>query len=285
MDITGTTKLTGLLGRPVAHSKSPAMHNCAFQALHLDYVYLCFDVGIEEMPKAVEGLKLAGIQGFNCTMPCKNIMAQLADELSPAAKLIGAVNTVVNQDGTLIGHNTDGVGFMASARAAGYDIIGKPMTLLGAGGAATAIAVQAALDGVSDLHIFSLRDQFFPRMEAIVKQLNADTSCHVTLNDFDSEAVLRDAISHSRILVNGTSVGMKPNTDASIITDISMFHSKLIVADVIYSPAETRLLRLAGTAGCPTFNGEYMLLYQGAEAFRLFTGHEMPVELVKEACF
>lgn len=285
MNITGTTKLTGLLGSPVAHSKSPAMHNCAFQALDLDYVYLCFDVGVEEMPKVVEGLKLAGIHGFNCTMPCKNIMAELADDLSPAAKIIGAVNTVVNQEGRLIGHITDGVGFMMSAKDAGYDLIGKPMTLLGAGGAATAIAVQAALDGVSDLHIFSIRDQFFPRIESIVTKLNAETTCHVTLHDFDNESILRDAIRHSDILVNGTSVGMKPNTDASIITDVSMLREDLIVSDVIYNPAETKLLRLAKSVGCPTFNGEFMLLYQGAEAFKLFTGHDMPVDLVKKTCF
>lgn len=285
MPVTGTTKLTGLLGRPVSHSKSPAMHNCAFQALGLDYVYLCFDVGVEEMPKVVEGLKLAGVQGFNCTMPCKNIMTELADELSPAAQLIGAVNTVVNHNGKLVGHNTDGIGFMMSANDAGHDIIGKPMTLLGAGGAATAIAVQAALDGVSDLHIFSIRDRFFCRMEQIVQQLNTETSCHVTLHDFDNDSILRDAITDSKILVNGTSVGMSPNTDASIITDITMFHNDLIVADIIYNPAETKLLRLAKEAGCATFNGEYMLLYQGAEAFKLFTGHDMPVELVKKNCF
>ncbi len=285
MNITGTTRLTGLLGRPVSHSKSPAMHNCAFQALGLDYVYLCFDVGTEEMPAVVEGLKLAGVRGFNCTMPCKHIMAELADELSPAASIIGAVNTVVNEDGRLIGHNTDGTGFVLAAKNAGHDMTGKTVTLLGAGGAATAIAVQAAIDGVTDLHIFSIRDSFYANMEQTVQKLNQQTKCHVTLHDFDRESVLRNAIADSAILINGTSVGMEPNPDASIITDPTMFHDGLAVADVIYSPAETKLLRLAREAGCATFNGEYMLLYQGVEAFRLFTGHDMPVELVKKTCF
>ncbi|MGN0242484.1 MAG: shikimate dehydrogenase [Lachnospiraceae bacterium] len=285
MNITGKTKLTGLLGRPVSHSISPAMHNLAFQKLDLDYVYLCFDVGVEEMPVALEGLRNIGIHGFNCTMPCKNIMAELADELSPAAKLIGAVNTVVNDNGRFIGHNTDGIGFMRATRDAGYDMTNQNVTLLGAGGAATAIAVQAALDGVSNLHIFSIPDQFYPRMEQITARLNEQTNCCVTLDTFDDESVLQDSIANSAFLINGTSVGMAPNIDRSIIHDASMFHQDLIVSDVIYNPSETKLLRMAREAGCRTYNGHYMLLYQGAEAFRIWTGEDMPIELVKRECF
>ena len=131
--ITGHTKLTGLLGSPVAHSISPMMHNEAFNRLGLDYVYLCFDVGTDGLKTAVSGLKEIGIRGFNCTMPDKNLMCELADELSPAASMIGAVNTVVNENGKLIGHNTDGMGYMMAVRDAGHNIIGKNMTLLGAG--------------------------------------------------------------------------------------------------------------------------------------------------------
>ena len=132
-EITGHTRLTGLLGSPVAHSVSPLMHNEAFRQLGLDYVYLCFDVKEEGLKTAVEGLKMAGIRGFNLTMPNKNKMVELVDCLSPAAGLIGAVNTVVNNDGILIGHNTDGIGFMRSVKDAGYDIIGQEMTVMGAG--------------------------------------------------------------------------------------------------------------------------------------------------------
>lgn len=146
--ITGHTRLTALLGSPVAHSISPLMHNEAFQLLDLDYTYLCFEVNEETLPAAVDGLKACGIRGFNLTMPNKNKIVELLDELSPAARLIGAVNTVVNDDGHLTGYNTDGVGYMQAVKDAGYDITGKTITIMGAGGAATAICAQAALDGV-----------------------------------------------------------------------------------------------------------------------------------------
>ena len=152
--ITGRTGLTGLLGSPVAHSLSPLMHNEAFRQLGLDYVYLCFDVKEAKLETAVQGLKACGIRGFNLTMPDKNRMAELADELSPAASIIGAVNTVVNENGRLIGHNTDGTGFMRSVADAGLSIQGASMTIFGAGGASTAICAQAALDGAKNLYIF-----------------------------------------------------------------------------------------------------------------------------------
>ncbi len=153
-EITGTTKLTALLGSPVSHSISPQMHNESFRLLGLDYVYLAFDIKPEQLREAVSGLKTAGISGFNLTMPLKVHILPYLDELTPAASLAGAVNTVIVQDGRLIGHTTDGVGYMRSVSDAGFDIIGKKMTLLGAGGAATAICVQAALDGVSSIDMF-----------------------------------------------------------------------------------------------------------------------------------
>lgn len=159
------------------------------------------------------------------------------------------------------------------------------MTLLGAGGAATSILVQAALDGLSEISVFSIHDQFYVRAEQIVQTLNEQTNCKVQLFDFEDDSILRREIADSYILTNGTSVGMAPNTDASIINDPSFFHKDLIVSDVIYNPKETKLLRLAREAGCPTFNGLYMLLYQGAEAFKLWTGQEMPVEKIKELYF
>jgi shikimate dehydrogenase len=284
-EITGQTTLTGLLGSPVSHSISPMMHNESFRQLDLDYVYLAFNVGVDGMESAVNGFRTLNVRGFNVTMPGKNIMATLCDKLSPAAEIIGAVNTVVNDNGFLIGHNTDGVGYMRAVQDAGHDIIGKKMTLLGAGGAATAVLVQAALDGLSEISIFSIHDAFFERAEKIVAQLNERTSCKVTLYDFEDPSVLRREISESAILTNGTSVGMAPNTDRTIITDTSMFHNDLIVSDVIYNPRETKLLRQAKKAGCQTFNGLYMLLYQGAEAFKLWTGQEMPVDLIKSKYF
>jgi quinate/shikimate dehydrogenase len=283
--ITGNTVLTGLLGSPVAHSISPMMHNEGFAYLGLDYAYLAFDVDTTTLKTAVEGLKVLNVRGFNCTMPNKNLMCELADKLSPASEISGAVNTVVNDNGVLTGYTTDGTGYMLAAKDAGYNLIGKKMTLLGAGGAATAILVQAALDGVAEISVFSIHDQFFERAKHIVNTLNERTNCKVALYDFEDETVLKREIHDSYILVNGTSVGMAPKTDASIINDPSVFSKDLIVSDIIYNPKETRLLRLAKDAGLRTFNGMYMLLYQGAAAFKLWTGKDMPVEIIKKKFF
>lgn len=284
--ITGHTGFTGLLGSPVSHSISPMMHNESFRTLGLDYVYLCFDVNEERLDTAVAGLRAAGILGFNLTMPCKNRMVELCDQLSPAASLIGAVNTAVNKNGQLTGHNTDGVGFWQSAREAGFSSPGKNVTLMGMGGAATAIAVQAALDGVKELNIFARpTSRFWQRAVHLTDELNARTNCQVRLFEQEDHSELKRSLDTSHILVNGTSVGMAPHTDATIIPDTSLLHPGLTVADVIYNPRETLLLKQAKEAGCDVFNGMYMLLYQGAEAFRLWTGQEMPVGHIKKCYF
>lgn len=284
--ITGRTRFMGLLGSPVAHSISPRMHNESFRYWGLDEIYLCFDVKEEALPSAVEGLKALGIRGFNLTMPCKNRMVGLCDALSPAARLMDAVNTVVNDDGHLTGHNTDGIGFVRALEDAGHTISGKTMTLLGAGGASTAICVQSALDGARAIHVFARStSRFWPRMEALSRELSRSCPCQVTLTDQDDQDALKKALAESQLLVNGTSVGMAPDTDASLIDDPSFFHPDLVVFDAIYNPRQTRLLRLAADAGCPTCNGLYMLLYQGAEAFTLWTGHEMPIGHIKACCF
>ena len=284
--ITGHTGLTALLGSPVAHSISPMMHNESFRYHNLDYVYLCFDVNEEGLAIAVDGLKKIGIRGFNLTMPNKNKMVELVDHLSPAGELIGAINTVVNDDGILTGHNTDGVGFVRSLEDAGHNVIGKTMTMLGAGGAATAICAQAALDGVKCIHIFArTTSRFWNRTAEFVKKINETTNCQTILHDNEDKEALRQALDESALLVNASSVGMAPNTDASLIEDPSYFHQGLIVYDAIYNPRETKLLRLAREAGCETCNGLYMLLYQGAEAFRIWTGKEMPIDLIKEKYF
>lgn len=283
--ITGHTGLLCLLGSPVAHSISPEMHNEACDQLGLDYSYLAFDVPEDKMPQAVEGLRTMGARGWNITMPGKNIMCKLADKLSPASEISGACNTVVNDNGVLTAYTTDGVGFMRAVAENGVDIIGKKMTLFGAGGAATAILVQAALDGVAEINVFNVKDNFYDRAESIAAKLNERTECKVSLYDFSDPDLIRASIADSAILVNGTSVGMAPNTDATVLPDTDMLHEGLFVFDVIYNPAETRFLREAREAGCKTANGMYMLLYQGAASFKLWTGEDMPVEIVKEKYF
>lgn len=285
MTITGHTRLTGLLGSPVSHSISPLMHNEAFRLLGLDYAYLCFDVGEDSLEEAVKGLRTLGARGWNCTMPDKQRMCSLCDRLSPAARMIGAVNTVVNENGILTGHNTDGAGYMMAVKEAGFDIIGKSMTLLGAGGAATAIAVQAALDGVRTLHIFNRRGRSWEHAVQLVNAINAGTACHAELFDLADLTSLSECLNESQILTNGTSVGMAPHDTECILPDKSLLHPELIVSDIIYNPRKTMLLHMAEEAGCPVFNGLYMLLFQGAEAFRLWTGQEMPTEEIKRLYF
>lgn len=284
--ITGHTGLICVLGSPCSHSISPMMHNASFEALGLDYCYLAFEVDENTLPDVVTGLRAMNARGFNLTMPNKNLMASLCDELSPAARFIGAVNTVVNENGTLIGHNTDGVGYMQSVIDAGFDIIGKKMTLLGAGGAATAIMVQAALDGVAEIAVFLRKtSRFYNHAEAMAQALTAQTACRVFLCDYEDHELLKKELSDSAILTNATSVGMEPHPDTCPIPDASFLPDGLIVSDIIYNPAETALMRMAREKGLPTFNGLYMLLYQGAEAFRLWTGKDMPVALIKERFF
>lgn len=283
--ITGKTKLTALLGSPVAHSISPQMHNESFRLLGLDYVYLAFNVTPDKLREAVLGLKAAGICGFNLTMPLKVHILPYLDELTPAARLANAVNTVIVRDGRLIGHTTDGVGYMQSVTDAGYDIIGKKMTLLGAGGAATAICVQAALDGVSSIDMFKRRNNSWENAEEFCHRVSEETNCHIRLLDIENTALLAGSIADSTILTNATNVGMAPESTRSPIPDPALLHEGLIVSDIIYNPRETLLLRQAKEQNCPCFNGMYMLLYQGAAAFKCWTGQEMPTEIIKDRFF
>ena len=280
------TKLTALLGSPVAHSISPSMHNEAFKQLGLDYVYHAFDVKESELEIAVAQLKSVGIRGFNLTMPNKNKIVELVDCLSPAAKLIGAVNTVVNDNGILTGYNTDGIGFIQSLKDIDFSIADKEITILGNGGAAMAIIAQAALDGANKINIFARPQSRFARRTAkLAHDINQTTNATANIYDLANTLTLHKTLQSSSLLINATSVGMTPNADASPIEDGTIFHKNLLVADIIYEPRTTKLLQIAEQNGCQTCNGMYMLLHQGAEAFNLFTGANMPVELIKTKFF
>lgn len=283
--ITGATKLIGLLGTPISHSLSPKMHNEAFAKLGLDYVYLAFDVGYQQLPGVIEGMRQLNIRGFNVTMPNKTLVCNYLDQLSAAAELAGAVNTVVNDNGILTGHITDGTGYMKALNEAEIDIIGKKMTIAGAGGAGTAICIQAALDGVKEISIFNQKDEYFSRAEETVKKIRLKTDCNVQLFDINDTHKLRDEIAESAIFTNSTSLGMKPYEGKSIIPDISMLHADLVVSDVVYIPKKSRLLEMAEEKGCQTINGLGMMLWQGAKAFEIWTGQEMPVEYIKDLLF
>ncbi|MGL5931608.1 MAG: shikimate dehydrogenase [Cetobacterium sp.] len=280
--ITGHTELIGLIAYPIRHSSSPAMHNEAFAKLGLDYAYLAFEVRNEELENTIKGFRAMDVRGCNVSMPNKTVVHKYLDKISPAAELCGAVNTVVNDNGVLTGHITDGIGCMYGLKDAGVDVIGKKITIVGAGGAATAIQVQAALDGVAEISIFNKKDKFFENAEKTVKKLKEKTNCVVNLYDLDDLNRLKEEIASSMLLINATGMGMKPLEGMTFIPDKSYLRPDLVVLDIVYSPRETALLKLANEAGCRTLNGLGMMLFQGAAAFELWTGKKMPIEHMKE---
>lgn len=280
--ITGHTELIGLMAYPIRHSSSPAMQNEAFAKLGYDYAYLAFEVGADEIEDAVKAIRTLKMRGSNVSMPNKTLVGQYLDELSPAARLCEAVNTIVNDNGHLTGHITDGIGFMQSLKDNDIDVIGKKMTIVGAGGAGTAIQIQAALDGVKEISIFNQKDEAWARAEDTVQKINSQTSCHATLYDLADLDKLREEMNDSYLFVNATGVGMKPLEDLSVVPDESYFRPELIVVDVPYSPLETKMRTMAKKAGCKTMNGLGMMLFQGSAAFELWTGEPMPIEHMKE---
>lgn len=280
--ITGHTELIGLMAYPIRHSSSPAMHNAAFAKLGLDYAYLAFEVDNDSLEGAVQGIRSLKLVGSNVSMPNKTVVHKYLDKLSPAAEMCGAVNTIVNEDGVLTGHITDGTGYMMSLKDNGVDVIGKKMTIVGAGGAATAIEIQAALDGVTEISIFNRKDEFWANAEETVRKINEKTNCKAQLFDLADLDKLKEEIASSYLFTNATGMGMKPLEGQTYITDKSFLRPDLIVSDVVYYPRETELLRMAKEVGCKTMNGLGMMLFQGAAAFKMWTGEDMPIEYMKE---
>ncbi|GAB7567864.1 shikimate dehydrogenase [Gemella sp. Musashino-2025] len=286
--LTGHTLLISLIATPIRHSMSPTMHNESFKKLGLDYAYLAFEVGNKELKDAVQGIRALGIRGSNVSMPNKQTIIPYLDELSPAAKLVGAVNTVVNKDGKghLVGHVTDGTGAVRALAEEGVDIKDQIITLTGCGGAGTAIAIQTALDGAKELRIFNIKNATFTNGEETVKKINEHTKCKATLTDLADQTAFKQSIAESSIYIDATGVGMKPLENEKLIDDPAVIRPDLVVFDVVYSPRETKLLKFAKEHGAKkAINGLGMMIYQGAEAFKLFTGEDMPVEHVKSVLF
>lgn len=281
-NIDGHFLLIGLMAYPIRHSLSPQMQNTIYSKLNVPYVYLAFEVDQKKLPDAVKGLRALGLRGSAVSMPNKQLVCQYLDKLTPAVEMSGACNTISNDDGVLTGYNTDGIGYMRALKEANVDIIGKKITIMGAGGAATAIVVQAALDGVKEISIFNQKDECYPKIEAIAKKLNANTSCKVQVFDLADQDKLRQEIASSAVLCNATGVGMKPLEGQSLITDATMLRPDLVVTDCIYSPRKTKLLEIAEQQGCKTLNGIGMMLWQGAAQIKIWTGEDSPIEYVKE---
>ena len=274
--ITGHTELLGLIATPIRHSKSPVMHNAACRALGLDYAYLAFDIQPDQLEDAVKGFKALNVRGWNVSMPYKTSIGQYLDHITPIAKMCGAINTVINDNGVLTGTITDGTGYMNALKDQGIDIIGKKMTIVGAGGAATAIVMQAALDGVKEISIFNIKDASWDRALENVEKISSQTECKAQLFDLNDHETLRKEI-------NATNVGMGKLEGQMVLPDTSYLRKDLIVSDVIYMPEKTKLLEEAEKVGCQTINGLGMMLYQGAASFKLWTDQDMPIDKVKEA--
>ena len=284
--ISGHTRLLALLGSPVGHSGSPAMYNYSFEKLGLDYVYVAFDVKEDQVPDALKAMRTFNMRGCNVTMPDKIAACKGMDELSPAARIVGAVNTIVNENGKLVGYITDGEGFNNNLREHGVEVKDQKVTIVGGGGAATAIQVQLALDGAKEISIFNIKDAFFERtLQTAEKIKKAVPECVVNVYDIADTAKMTEEIQSSDIFANATIVGMKPMDDQSVVKDLSAFRPGLVVADAVYNPEETKLLREAREAGCTCVGGKGMLLWQGVAAFKLYTGQDMPVEDVKKLFF
>ena len=277
MKIDGYTRLAAVVANPIKHSISPFIHNSAFEATNTNGVYLAWEVDATELSETVANIRRYQMYGINLSMPYKEQVIPYLDQLSAEACLIGAVNTVVNREGTLIGYNTDGKGFFKSLPS--FKISRKRVVLLGAGGAAKAILAQAILDGVSQISVF-VRSSSIEKTRPYLEKIQNATGFRVDLFALEDIQELQDSITQADLLVNATSVGMDGSSQP-IPTSI-VLPEKLMVADVIYQPFETPFLKWAKEQGNQSINGLGMLLYQAAEAFELWTGKEMPTDQIWE---
>lgn len=274
--ITGRTGVLGVIGHPVAHSASPAMHNAALAATGLDFVYVAFPVPPEGAPAVGSAMRTLGLRGLNVTVPLKQAVLSCLDDLAPEARAIGAVNTIANRDGRLTGYNTDAYGVRASLRQDGglARLPGK-VVLLGAGGAARAIL--HALLTAGEVEEVVLLNRTVARAEALAEQMGG--AGRVRVGPLADRGALQDA----GLVINATSVGLAPDVEASPIADGSLLHAGMVVLDIVYKPLETRLLRQARAAGARAVDGLGMLVHQGARAFQIWTGVTPPVAVMRAA--
>lgn len=275
--ISGKTKVCGLIGDPVEHSMSPVMHNAAFRELGLDFLYLPFRVKKEEVGKAIDGMRALNFRGLNVTIPHKVAVIPLLNELDPLAEKIGAVNTIINNDGKLTGYNTDAGGFIRALLAKGIEPDGKSVAVIGAGGAARAITFILA-DKKARLVIFN-RIEELEWAKDLAGRITQTFGQKVEALELNRENLAR-VLNKADILVNATSVGMSPNTGDSPV-EADLLRPGLAVYDIVYNPTKTRLLREAEAVNAKTIGGLDMLVWQGALAFEMWTGQKAPVELMK----
>jgi shikimate dehydrogenase len=268
-------RICGLIGDPVGHSVSPAMHNAAFRQLGLDYIYLAFCVKKEDLSQAINGMRALSFSGFNVTIPHKTAVVPLLNQVDDLASEIGAVNTIVNDNGVLTGYNTDAGAFLRSLIERRIDIQGRKVIIIGAGGAARAISF-ALMHSGANLYIHNRSSE---RAAILVEDLTRSSGRRVESSTLERRS-LKKSLEYADMLVNTTSIGMTP-TDNETPVPPEFLRAGLIVFDVVYNPLKTRLIRDADIAGATTISGIDMLVFQGADAFEKFTGKEAPLELMR----
>jgi len=275
--VSGKTKICGLIGDPIEHTASPLMHNAAFAKMGVDYWYVPFRVRKEDLGKAIEGMKALNIRGLNVTIPHKVAVIQFLDKLDPLAEKIGAVNTIVNDNGVLTGYNTDATGFLQALLERGVEPKGKNTVILGAGGASRAISFILAERGA---HLVILNRQLeLDWAEELARRISQIFNKEVKALVLN-EGNLAEVLERADVLVNATSVGMSPNIDETPVP-ARLLKPGLVVFDIVYNPVKTRLLGEAEAAGAQTIGGLDMLVWQGALAFEKWTGHKAPLELMR----
>lgn len=278
MSINSETKILGIIGNPLTHSLSPIMHNKALEDLGLNYVYVPFPVEKHRLHEVVQALRVLGIAGVNVTIPFKEEIVKYLDDLSDEARACRAVNVVKNRQGRLEGHNTDGPGFMAALKEAGITPGGWKTVVLGAGGAARAIAYQLARAKVRNL---TLVNRTLGKAQQLAAFIQCQTGVRTRALGWNGDAV-KQAVCEADLLVNTTSIGMFPRGEEMPPLDPEWFKPELVVSDVVYNPVETRLLAVARRRGLRTVDGVGMFIHQGALALEIFTGVKAPVSLMRE---
>lgn len=282
--IQGTTGLIGLVGNPLKHSRSPHMHNSAFDKLGLDYVYLCFEVPEEGLANAIQALKTFNAAGSNITFPHKQTVLNHIDEITEDAKIIGSVNTIKidNKTKKITGYNTDGRGFIASLDEQQIPFRGNKVVLAGVGGAGRAIAVQLAYEGVGELCIKELNSELATEIKNTINKYIPNVKVKILDND---EAFLKEELKTATLFINATPLGMKGRDDLCVISSADTLNPNVFVYDIVYDPRETLLMKYAKEAGCKTVNGINMMIWQGAIAFKIWFGVDMPQDYVRQELF
>jgi shikimate dehydrogenase len=267
----------GVIGDPIEHTLSPTIQNVAFNHLKLDFVFLAFHVTAAELENAMRGMRGLGIHGLNVTMPHKSTIINHLDTVDSAVQFLGSANTILNKDGTLSGFNTDGVGALNTLRENGINLSDKKVLLLGAGGAAKAIAFSFAQEAGS----ICILNRAPEKAAVLADALNCVFGTKVMGGALSSSAV-QDNVQDADILVNATSVGMHPHVDQSLVAP-QWLKSDLAVMDIVYNPVETKLAKDAKAAGAKVISGVEMLIYQGAASFKIWTGKSAPIEVMRKA--